>query len=380
MSSKNIITITTLMQAMITIKKLLTVYTILLAVVAIQAQPPGSGWGEPVFSDEFSDEELNTTRWRYNTSTTEFSKDNVVLQDGIMSIHNIYTEDEVATGGWVMSNQAGFVGNNKYGYYEARIRINAPANGQIWPTWWIWGGNWRDGGPAPSTTEFDLMEYSGWAAKYSDNYATSSHHYKGKEEINGTNHATTSTESNKTRNAFEWHTWALLWTPTEVSFWYDGVKYFTSPEPGDAAKEDIEMNLIFSCSPHIGTNPVEANKPVPGVELPSYEIDWVRVWQGGDAYATGIQDVSVNTELRTYPNPLTGNLLTIDCADIDGSVLNLAIYDSSGKKIGQRDLSIQLSVDKQVQINLNDFGVFQQGIYILDINSAHKVQIIKVNK
>lgn len=361
------------------VKSITTIVALLVCILPLHAQPPGSGWGEPVFADEFEDDVLNTDKWRYNTSTTEFSKNNVVLEDGIMSIHNIYTEEKVATGGWVTSDKAGFVGDNKFGYYEARIRINAPATGQIWPTWWIWGGNWRDGGPAPSTTEFDLMEYSGWAAKYSENHASTSHHYKAKAEINGTTASKTPNESNRTRNAFEWHTWALLWTPTEVSFWYDGVKYFTSLEPEDAAKEDIEMNLIFSCSPHIGTNPVEANKPVPGVELPSFEIDWVRVWRGGDANASGIDALEAqDKKLSIYPNPIRTNLLTVDCANVEGNRLDITIYDCSGKQLGSRDYSAQQKVGKTVQIDLTEFGISKAGIYIVDVNSLYKTQLIKV--
>lgn len=262
------------------IKKYFLVSLCVSIVFIVNAQPPGSGWTK-VFSDEFDGNALDTDKWRYNTSTTEFSSLNVRLDGSILKIANKITDDGVTSGGWVSSKSAGFIGDNKFGYYEARIRINGVAHGQVWPTWWIWGGNWRDGGPAPTTTEFDLMEYSGWAAEYSNNNATSSHHFKAKKEIDGQTHVTTSKESNATRNAFEWHVWGLLWSPTEVSFWYDGEKYLTSPQPGDAAAEDIEMNLIFSSSPHVKNNPNETNLPVPGETLPSFEIDWVRVHQGG---------------------------------------------------------------------------------------------------
>lgn len=359
---------------------LFTTLIVVLVATVSNAQPPGGGWGDPVFFDEFEDTELNTSKWRYNTSTTEFSKDNVVLEDGIVSIHNLYPEGGEPTGGWFQSDKAGFVGDDKYGYYEARIRINAPATGQIWPTWWVWGGNWRDGGPAPTTTEFDIMEYSGWAAKYSDNYATTSHHYKAKKEINGVTHSTTSKESNATRNAFEWHTWGLLWTPTEVSFWYDGEKYFTSPEPEDAATEDIEMNLIFSCSPHIGSNPIEENKPQPGDILPSYQIDWVRVWQGGDPNYVGTSSAKSDLDMKVYPNPLTGDQLSLIVNVEESNVLNVNAYNYSGQLIGQLELGMYTSGIQNIQMDISDLGINIPGLYVVEVDLGVSSSRVLVSK
>ncbi len=244
-----------------------------------------------VFSDEFNGTSVNETAWRINTHNNEFTREALVVGNGVLRIDNSYPVGGNTQGGWIESRNDQFIGDAKYGYYEARIRITSDPNGKIWPTWWVWGKNWRmiDGVVNTDTaTELDIMEYSGWAKKFSGNKATSSHHYQRKREINGKTHITTSSENAAQRNAFEWHTWGVYWTPTEISFYYDGEKYFESDQPGDAATEIYPMKLIFSSSPH-KNNPTPELEPQPGETFPSFEIDWVRVWNGSVPGTNGCQ-------------------------------------------------------------------------------------------
>ncbi|TRX62026.1 family 16 glycosylhydrolase [Fulvivirga sp. M361] len=257
------------------------------------AQPPGSGWENPVFQDEFNDNSINTGKWRVRNDApfVSWTVNEVQVEGrGVLRIENVTNTAGAHFGGWMDSKQK--YGNGaafpKYGYYEAMVKIDNAANGQIWPTWWIWGDRIN----GFETTEFDMMEYSGFSSRWNNNKASSSHHFRNDNVIGGDDRSHTHGDNN--RNAFSWHRWGVLWTPTEVSFWYDGNKYFESVGASDAAAEVYPLKLIFSSTPHVidgyngfndpvqPDNPIQANTPQPGAALPSLLVDWVRVWQGGN--------------------------------------------------------------------------------------------------
>ena len=252
--------------------------------MAATAQPPGTGWSVS-YADEFNGSSVNESRWFIRTNGV-FKKNALTVSNGTLKIRNSYSNNGVISGGWIQSKQkfAG-PGNIKYGFYEARVRITWNPNGSIWPTWWIWGNRVN----GQTTTEIDVMEYSGFAKRWFNNRATSSHHYRGKRNIGGDSKTTTDANNVLARNAFEWHRWGVLWTPNEVTFYYDGKPYLSSKQAWDAAAENNPLGLIFSSSPHTVNadpeqpdNPVPANAAKPGQNLPTFEIDWVRVYTGGN--------------------------------------------------------------------------------------------------
>ncbi len=263
------------------------------------AQPPGSGWTLR-FEDNFNGTAIDAGKWTVRTNYPVFKDWAVVVNGGSLKLLNVVNSVGTSFGGWISSKQQFGDGQTfgKYGYYEARLRIDAPANGQIWPTFWIWGNRVNN----VPTTEFDLMEYSGFSARDNNNKATTSHHYRGKVNLPPENSSRTHTFGDNNRNAFEYHRWGMLWTPTEVTFYYDGVPYLSSNHPEDAAAEVNPLRLIFSSSPHVidtpsngdpeqPDNPVPANVPTPGVPLPSLQVDWVRFWNGGTAGGGGSSPV-----------------------------------------------------------------------------------------
>ncbi|AXT59305.1 glycoside hydrolase family 16 protein [Aquimarina sp. AD10] len=260
---------------------------------------PNTPWVK-IFSEEFDGNAVDTNDWIVrNNERQGFSTNSLDVSNGTLKINNTYPTGGRPVGGWIESRRKP-IGDERYGYYEARVRITADPNGKIWPTWWIWGKNFRNGAPGPTATEFDLMEYSGFAKKFFENKATTSHHYSEKRVLNGKTKIDASIESVRTRNAFEWHTWGMYWSPTEVSFYYDGVKYLTSDQPIDAANDPYDMSLILSCSPHTidvvdynsgaggfqPNNVDQATAAQPSQTLPSFEIDWVRVWSLGSTVGT----------------------------------------------------------------------------------------------
>ncbi|KZS38417.1 hypothetical protein AWE51_17845 [Aquimarina aggregata] len=261
-------------------------------------QPPGNGWGNPVFQDDFNGNSLDTSKWRVKNNNGngdgegQFKANMVSVANGILTIKNNLVSSGTAgrRGGWVDSKIK--FGNGgafpKYGYFEADIRINRQGinfnwiGGKIWPTWWLWEGGQSNYIP----TEFDIMEYSRWTNFKANGNATSSHHYRNKASIGpGGAKKFAITDKNSPRDEFNWHKWGMLWTPTRVTFYYDGVPYGSSDRPEDAAKENVPLKLIFSSSPHVVTHPDTPPRFAPKVSdiLPSFQIRSVRVWQGGNA-------------------------------------------------------------------------------------------------
>jgi len=123
------------------------------------AQPPGSGWGNPIFADEFNTVHntatgLNANIWRWKanggdgTGEGQFKQNMVTVSGGVLTIKNDMVGSEGQAGrrgGWVDSKQ--FFGNGaafpKYGYFEAEVKIDLSGinfpwqGGKIWPTWWV---------------------------------------------------------------------------------------------------------------------------------------------------------------------------------------------------------------------------------------------------
>jgi len=272
-------------------KKIIFSLAAFLTAFTFYAQPPGSGWGNPIFADEFNGSSVNTNTWRINNPGSEFFANQVSVSGGKLIIKNNLVSNNKAgrRGGWVDSKASFGPGGSRgrYGYFEARIRINRQGinfpwqGGKIWPTWWVWGS--RACNSCPTTTEFDIMEYSRWTNFKADGNATSSHHYYDKRNINGKSKFDI-TQKNSPRDEFNWHRWGMLWTPTQVTFYYDGVPFGSSDQPRDPLNDTRPLKLIFSSSPHVASHRDLAASGAPRVSdiLPQFEIDWVRVWQGGN--------------------------------------------------------------------------------------------------
>lgn len=257
------------------------------------AGPPGSGW-QLKYQDSFDGNRLKSN-WIFREDS-HFQRNNVEVSNGTLKIKNTM-DGAHNTGAWIESGPSfGRTGSRgQYGYFEARVRIRGgAANGKIWPTWWVWGGNINENNRR-NTTEFDIFEYNGFAL-YDE--PTSSHHYRNRRSV-GINDSRNFTSTNEYeaplgRDENGWHNWGLLWSPKQVSFYYDGRKVYTSNLPLDAKNERRPLRLIFSSSPHVrdGVNGASdpeqpdnprpaANLPRPNERLPIFEVDWVRVWQTG---------------------------------------------------------------------------------------------------
>jgi len=267
------------------------------------AQPPGGNAGrwQVHFADEFNGTSLNQNTWFAvnRVQAAVYGTQQVRVNNGtlkiLMSLNN-----NVPRGASLKSRtKFGPGGVAKYGYYEARLRVTGQTNankGMVWPSFWLWGN--RQNGQL--TTEIDMMEYSGYTTKFKRNSPSASHHYRGN-VVNGKK--STSSEGSAAcanRENRNWHRFGVYWGPNDIIFYYDGVPYLRSARPDFARTDPGDLEIILSGTPHTRGIPSHNNKApdgfcgnctgdqpnnVPeyaaknGVPLPTFEIDWVRVWR-----------------------------------------------------------------------------------------------------
>ena len=133
-----------------------------------------------------------------------------------------------------------------YGYFEARLKM--PAGGGTWPAFWALGSN-INSVPWPGCGELDIVEYAG----NSPFINTAAAHYP---NTNGVHDYQMGALNSSTVLSAGYHTYAMLWLPTEVTFFIDdrqvalikkadlGLTYW--PFGPNAAGVNPKMYIIFN--------------------------------------------------------------------------------------------------------------------------------------
>ncbi|AXT50243.1 T9SS C-terminal target domain-containing protein [Aquimarina sp. BL5] len=315
------------------INQIFILFVALLLNTNIFSQPPGNinDWQiDSRYSDEFNG---NLNKWFVKNTTNEgFLASQVNVSGGKLTISNSW-DGTTSKGGWVESVNP-IASNEKYGYYEARLRINGPNNGKVWPTFWMWNAN------ANNPTEIDVMEYSGFAFQNHLQRATSSHHYTQKQPIEGRSNSTTRDYSVVQRNAFEEHTWGVLWAKDKIVFFYDGVEYFRSKQPQNAAVDPAPTKIILSSSPHLrqtryniccsGGVAYQQDNPLTNANavgpLASFELQWVRFWRKKPGtsevtplpsdYGNGINNAPIGSKIWLKQASGPGKYLSVESGGV----------------------------------------------------------------
>lgn len=236
-------------------------------------QPVGlSGFGDPVFSDEFKLNALDTTKWLpwypdtpfwatsvpgghktnsnepqgYDPSAISFDADGMVLT---------MRQEEVVPGldytsGMVCSYPSF---NPIHGYFEARMKLSNTTG--AWPAFWMFPTNhvWPP--------EIDIMENWG---KPSYNLQTE-HTFHFPRPTPGSYLADTHNYTNDVGNDF--HVWGCLWEPERIRWYVDGALTFDLEIEPEYA--DRQMFLICNFAGAHGSSP-----QVPA----SVKVDYIRAW------------------------------------------------------------------------------------------------------
>lgn len=226
-------------------------------------QPVGGSGLTLTFSDEFNGSSVDLNKWdyaypdwpRFNAQTPGgryTNTDNANCYDlAHIAVGNgscVLTAERVSTiaglpyTSGMLSSLPSYT--PKYGFAETRLRMSSmPAN--TWPAAWMSCSVYNQWPP-----EIDYMETGlvGNTVNLNNVYLDGSS-YKG--EVPGVDFT-------------EWHTFGMLWTPSGVTFYLDGVQTNTT-----TASPNAEQYLILNLAVSNGANFTSS----------SMEIDYIRYWQ-----------------------------------------------------------------------------------------------------
>lgn len=267
---------------------------------AALAAPTGSGTlaeaqaqvGIPTWADEFNGTSLDLARWGYRATGPRhdgtLTPDAVSVSAGALNIKT-YTEASRHYSGMISTQMIAAAGfEQTSGYFEARVKFNSRV-GQ-WSAFWLQTptmGNPMDD-PETAGVEMDIAEHRTRCvtAPYPTAPATCG---ANKDISNRTQNAliwngygTGSLASVKLSSALtglgngSWHTWALRWSSTALTFYYDGTATWSQSSPISRRSQYIilssEVGAFFA-----GAIPPGGY----GSRLTSttnMQVDYVRVW------------------------------------------------------------------------------------------------------
>ncbi len=245
-----------------------------------------------MWSDEFNTTGLDLRRWSYRATGPRhdgiLTPDAVSVGGGLMTIKT-YTEEGRHYSGMIGTQSLGLAGfEQTYGYFEARMKFNG-APGQ-WSAFWLQsptlGSPVRD--PAAAGVEMDIAEHRARCVSApppiapetctADNVITNRIHQALIWDGYGADSKSAEQLSDPLaglRNG-SWHTWALRWTPTDLTFYYDGTPVWFRTGPISLRSEYIvlssEVGQSFAGAiPPAGYGSRETTRT-------NMQVDYVRVW------------------------------------------------------------------------------------------------------
>jgi beta-glucanase (GH16 family) len=248
--------------------------------------------GIPTWSEEFNTTSLDLARWSYRATGPRhdgtLTPDAVSVGAGALTIKT-YTEASRHYSGMISTQMLAGVGfEQTSGYFEARVKFNSRV-GQ-WSAFWLQSPTLGNpmGDPATAGVEMDIAEHRTRCVTAPSPTAPSTCGAN-KDISNRTQQALIwngygpeSQASVKLSSALtglgngSWHTWALRWTSTGLTFYYDGVATWTQASPISLRSQYIifssEVGAFFA-----GTIPSGGY----GSRLTSttnMQVDYVRVW------------------------------------------------------------------------------------------------------
>jgi beta-glucanase (GH16 family) len=257
--------------------------------VARTAQAPAQ---PPTWSDEFDGTSLDPTRWNYRATGPRndgiLTPSAVSVGGGSLTIKT-YTEAGQHYSGMISTQKFGSMGfEQTYGYFEARMKFNS-LPGQ-WSAFWLQtptnGSPLNE--PAAAGVEMDIAEYRARcvtapsptppATCAADNDISN----RIQQALIWDGYGADSKAAVKLSDPLamlgdsNWHTWALRWTPTSVTFYYDDAATWSVTSPISRRSQHIilssEVGRFFAGAiPAAGYGSRETSTT-------NMQVDYVRVW------------------------------------------------------------------------------------------------------
>ena len=277
------------------------------------------------FSDEFTGTTIKTAKWNVeNITTSRKGAPNIGVkytywkaQNALVSNGNLVLtaskEDDSTMYDAAINTKNKY--ENRYGYYEARVKIGDPNKGTN-SAFWLMGNNVANvDGTGNDGAEIDIFECT-WTTAM----AQSSIHIDGY----GTDHQSNPTQYSAPNLFTGYHTWGLWWTASFLRVYYDGslVAQYTDTKWIPWVVERI----ILSNSPGwaLKGDQYFTNQPL-GI-LTQYYVDYIRVWKQSATSAVtvpksnpGILQVEVKDDKVQFNAFST--ISTLNVYDIAGKVV-----------------------------------------------------------
>jgi beta-glucanase (GH16 family) len=266
------------------------------------AAPSGS-W-HCTFDDEFNGTSLDGSKWSpmltyasaYRTGPLFHqvcyvnNPDTINVNGGTLNLSVVQSPQPIACQGtYASKGQTDIEGgmvisynlfSQQYGFFEASAEMPATSVPGLQETLWLYPENETLYGPWPDSGEIDFGEFY---SEYPNNDVPAIHYP-------GSNNDPNSSDDNcvhaGSSPAGQFHTYAVLWTPTSITTYYDGqvcmtdvyAPYVNNP---DTAPEPFNQPFFMALTAALGA--ANGDQYRPGVTpLPATtKIDWVRTWQYG---------------------------------------------------------------------------------------------------
>lgn len=227
-----------------------------------------------VWQDEFTGDQLNAAHWNYdlgpfNNELQYYKQQNTTVHNGYLIIKakvekmegKIYTSSRLTT-------------QNKKTFKFGRIDIRAmmPKGKGLFPALWMLGSSFASVG-WPKCGEIDIMETVGGGGRDSVAYGTAHWEFNGQHVSYGGHKGL----NNGKLLGDEFHVYTIIWTPTEIKWYIDDIKYHTIDiTPADLVPFTKEFFFIFN----VAVGGEWAGSPDATTAFPQrMVVDYVRVFQ-----------------------------------------------------------------------------------------------------
>lgn len=170
--------------------------------------------------------------------------------------------------------------SQQYGYFAVRTSLPPTSVPGLQETLWLYPENQELYGPWPDSGEIDFGEFYSLYPKLDVPVI----HYPGSD--GDPNHTNDSCAIPNSNTAGETHTYALMWTPTTLTTYYDGVPCFTDTYAPyvtypDSPPAPFNQPFFLVLSQAFGSSSGDQFEPGTTPLPATTHVDWVRVWQYG---------------------------------------------------------------------------------------------------
>jgi beta-glucanase (GH16 family) len=276
------------------------------------AQPPPQAAGYTLtFADEFTGTALDTSKWQTSwpwgsgiDSTYPADQglpQNLTVANGVASF--AVTRGSTPSGATYGSAVATSLFSQKYGYWEANVKMPVKAHG-LWPAFWLVAA---DGSWPP---EIDIMEWYGNQPAQDDMTV----HY-------GSSNATAEYLYTDLDFSAGYHTLGMLWTPISLTWYVDNAQIFTTTSgvPTRPMKIILNNDTCVICTWPSGAgagNAVDSTTSFPAV----FSVDYVHVFSPGTMAGTA------PSMPRNLKATATSTQVTLSWSASTGSVAGYNVY------------------------------------------------------